>query len=138
MEQLYHASTVSIDGRGVMICGTSGSGKSSLALRLMSMGARLVADDQTMIESRDDGLWAMAPEPLRGMIEARGVGLLNAPFQEEVRLALVVDLDERETDRLPPRREWSFGGVNLPLVLGQLTDHFPSAILHFARHGRRE
>lgn len=138
MEQLYHASTVSIDGRGVMICGASGSGKSSLALRLMSIGARLVADDQTMIEQRDDGLWAMAPVPLQGMIEARGVGLLNAPFQEEVRLSLVVDLDLRESDRLPPRRERCLAGVNLPLVLGQGTDHFPSAILHFARHGRRE
>lgn len=138
MQQLFHASTVSIDGRGVMICGGSGTGKSALALRLMALGAILVADDQTLVETRHGDLWARAPEPLRGMIEARGVGLLNAPFQDEARLCLCIDLDEAETDRLPPCRERQLGGVNLPLVLGQRTDHFPSAVLLFARHGRRE
>ena len=121
-----------------MICGSSGAGKSSLALRLMALGARLVADDQTRVEERDGGLWAQAPEALRGMVEARGIGLLNSPYQMDVRLSLVVDLDQQETERLPPWRERQVGGVNLPLVLGQGTDHFPSAILHFARHGRRE
>jgi serine kinase of HPr protein (carbohydrate metabolism regulator) len=40
-----HATTVAIAGRGVMIEGQSGSGKSDLALRLIDRGGRLVSDD---------------------------------------------------------------------------------------------
>ena len=36
---------VAIDGSGVLLRGRSGAGKSDLALRLLSTGARLVADD---------------------------------------------------------------------------------------------
>ena len=34
-----HASAVALDGRGALILGASGSGKSGLALRLMALGA---------------------------------------------------------------------------------------------------
>ena len=37
-----HATTVAIDGRGVMIRGGSGQGKSALALQMIAMGAELV------------------------------------------------------------------------------------------------
>ena len=42
-----HATCVAIEGRGVLIVGPSGSGKSDLALRLIDRGAALVADDYT-------------------------------------------------------------------------------------------
>jgi len=42
---MKHASCVDFDGKGVLILGASGSGKSSLALACMSLGARLVGDD---------------------------------------------------------------------------------------------
>ena len=35
------------DGRGLLILGPSGAGKSALALQLIALGARLVADDRT-------------------------------------------------------------------------------------------
>ena len=46
---LLHASCVSINGNGVLICGSSGSGKSSLAINLIALGAELVADDRTIV-----------------------------------------------------------------------------------------
>jgi HPr kinase/phosphorylase len=49
--QLVHGSVVSLAGRGMLILGASGSGKSALALRLIGRGAALVADDRAVPES---------------------------------------------------------------------------------------
>jgi hypothetical protein len=48
----FHASTVAIDGRAVLIAGTAGVGKSTLAAALMGQGARWLADDLSAV-SRD-------------------------------------------------------------------------------------
>jgi len=96
-----HATTVAIDGAGVMLTGPSGSGKSGLALGLMALGAELVADDRTTIELREGWPWALAPERLAGVIEARGVGLIRVPFCPSAPLRLVVDMGEAEGARLP-------------------------------------
>lgn len=77
---LHHATTVTIAGKGVLIEGPSGSGKSALALQLMAFGAALVADDSTLLQSRHGQLWATAPAGLPAAIEARGVGLLRTPL----------------------------------------------------------
>src|SRR3546814_9666093 len=47
--ETLHASCVAIGGRAVLIEGPSGSGKSDLALRLIDRGAKLVADDYTIL-----------------------------------------------------------------------------------------
>ena len=44
-----HGSAVAFGARGLLILGGSGSGKSSLALRLVQHGAALVADDRVEI-----------------------------------------------------------------------------------------
>ncbi len=113
-----HASTVAVAGRGVLILGAPGSGKSTLALALMAFGARLVADDITLVTRLGPGLEATAPDAIRGRIEAWGVGLLRAETEPATRLALAVDLDVPETDRLPPARSAAFLGCRLPLVHG--------------------
>jgi serine kinase of HPr protein (carbohydrate metabolism regulator) len=41
----FHASTVTIDGRAVLIAGPAGAGKSTLAAALTALGARWLADD---------------------------------------------------------------------------------------------
>jgi HPr kinase/phosphorylase len=122
--------------RGLLILGPSGSGKSALALRLMALGAALVADDQTLLQREGDALTAFCPPPLRGLIEARFVGLLRATPREQVRLALVVDLGQHESARLPPRRTVTLQGVTLDLVLGTQSDHFPAALLCYLAGGR--
>lgn len=131
-----HASCVAVDRRGLLILGPSGAGKSALALQLMALGAELVADDRVVLHAANGQLWAAAPPRLAGLIEARGVGILRAPARAEVALHLVVDLAQDETDRLPPRRQIRLAGVELPLVLRVAAPHFPSALLHWLRHGR--
>lgn len=135
---LLHATCVAVEGRGVLICGPSGAGKSALGVQLMALGARLVADDQVALSRRDGALWAACPPAIRGMIEARGVGLLNADPLDGAEVVLAVDMAERERMRLPPRRGVIYLGRTVDLVLGQETPHFPAAVMLYLRAGRRE
>lgn len=133
-----HASCVAVDGRGVLITGPSGSGKSSLALALMAYGAVLVADDRTEISVQGEDVVASCPPAIAGMIEARGMGILNAEVCPAVAVRLVVDLGQTEGQRLPPHRNVTWFGHTVPLVLGQTSPHFPAALWHYVRAGRRE
>ena len=131
--QIVHASCVAWQGRGVLILGRSGAGKSALALQLMAFGADLVADDRTELHAESDVLTARPPATIEGLIEARGVGLLRAAFVPQAEIALVVDLDQTETDRLPPEREISLLGISRPLALAVPQAHFPAAILCYLK-----
>lgn len=135
---LLHASTVDIDGKGLLITGASGRGKSGLALELMAFGATLVADDRTEIYITPDGCFARAPKATAKMIEARGIGLLNARATSETKIILVVDLDQTESERLPLAHFFSIGGVDLPCIYRYSTSHFVPAILQMMRAGRCE
>lgn len=135
---VLHASSVALSGRGVLILGAAGRGKSALALQLMAFGCDLVSDDRTAIAREGTRLVAAAPARIRGLIEARGVGILAADAVAAVRLALVVDLDAEETDRLPPLRRRRILGVDLPLLHRIESAHFPAAIVQYLKAGRAE
>ena len=49
MSTSIHASAIAWHGRGVLIRGESGSGKSSLACTLLERGALLVGDDRIVV-----------------------------------------------------------------------------------------
>ena len=100
---IIHATCVAIESRGVLLRGASGSGKSSIALRLIDEGARLVADDQVMLTAANaQTLVASAPVALRGLLELRGYGIVRLPYAESSALALLVDLMPFSLiDRLP-------------------------------------
>jgi HPr kinase/phosphorylase len=131
-----HASCVAVDGKGCLIKGRSGSGKSSLALALMALGAELVSDDRTNVSLVEGWAVAEAPEALFGMIEARGVGLLRAAARKSVRLALVVDLDETETERLPIDRSLDFGPCRLPCFHKVESVHFAASLRQYLVGGK--
>ena len=101
-----HASCVAIGSRGVLLLGSSGSGKSDLALRLIDSGAKLVADDRTILFTAKGALHARAPASIEGLIEIRGLGIVELPVRanvKSVKIALVVRLG-REDARLPHHR----------------------------------
>ena len=116
-----HASCVAAEGEGgwraLLILGPSGSGKSALALDLISRGARLVADDRTEVALQEGRLVASAPAPIAGMIEARGVGLLRLPWLDDVEVAFAADLSATETERLPQVRELRLLDATVPRIL---------------------
>jgi HPr kinase/phosphorylase len=135
---ILHASCVALEGRGLLILGPSGAGKSGLALRLMALGARLVADDRTEITREGDVLIARCPTAISGLIEARGVGILRADPLAQATLVLAVDLGQSETDRLPQRRKITVLDASIDLVLAAQSDHFEAALCCYLRDGRQD
>jgi serine kinase of HPr protein (carbohydrate metabolism regulator) len=112
-----HATAVALSGSAVLLRGPSGSGKSDLALRLIGAGARLVADDR--VELRADGgrLLAEPPAALRGLLEVRGVGIVEVPWTAPVPVALVCDLVSADAvERLPEPEAETLAGIALPRV----------------------
>ena len=134
--QIFHASCVAWQGHGALILGRSGAGKSALALQLMAFGADLVSDDRTELMAEADVLTARAPATIQGLIEARGVGLMRVPFVPKAEIAVVIDLDQPEPNRLPPQREITLLGISRPLVLAVPQPHFPAAILCYLKGSR--
>lgn len=114
-----HATAVFIDGRGVLLRGESGRGKSDLALRLLRSvaDARLIADDQVWLTARDGRLFARAPDVIAGLLEVRGLGLLPVAHMTEGPLDLIIDLVARgDVPRLPEPHHIEIEGIRLPLL----------------------
>ena len=89
--KLPNVTAVAIEGRGLLIAGESGSGKSSLALALIDRGATLIGDDGIIIEDVDGHPLACPPKTTRGLLEVRNVGLVELPTCEAP-IALVLQL----------------------------------------------
>lgn len=130
-----HASCVAIGEAGVLVTGGAGAGKSTLALELIALGARLVADDQVVLVREQDRLVASAPEETSGMVEARGVGILKLEPRARVALSVLVDLDSVEARRLPPGREAEIGGIRLPLIHGRGMRGLPAILSAWLANG---
>jgi serine kinase of HPr protein (carbohydrate metabolism regulator) len=127
MRKMLHATCIALDGRGVLLLGPPGSGKSSLALQMIDMPgygagdrllrARLVADDQVQVSLQQGELVATAPPSLAGLLEVRGLGLVRVEALASVTLALVVELSTpAATERLPEQQARELLGVSLPLI----------------------
>lgn len=115
-----HACTVAFEkddaAFAVVIAGSSGRGKSTLALELMAMGARLVSDDQTLMHVENGTLVATAPDAIKGLIEWRGIGLLAADCLARAQVAVWVDLDQEVSARLPEPSWKTVLGIRLPCL----------------------
>jgi HPr kinase/phosphorylase len=114
------ATAVMIHGQGLLFLGSSGSGKSGLALELMTRGAKLISDDGVWLAPLQDTVNLIRPEQAPPLIEARYVGLL--PVLEicaDAPLRYVVDLDLSEPDRLPEPRKVNCFGLQFDLMHGR-------------------
>lgn len=113
---LVHATAIVLGGAarafnasrraGILILGPSGSGKSDLALRLIAAGASLVADDQSEVFAKRGRVHVRAPRRIAGLMEVRGLGIIDLPYTEEAPIAVVVRLVRRVT-RLPHPGRWT-------------------------------
>ena len=98
---------------GVLILGPSGAGKSDLALRLINEGAKLVADDRVELFVFRRHLHARPPKKTAGLLEIRGVGILEIPHTNKVRIALAVELVQKLA-RLPEHCHYVPPKLSLP------------------------
>ena len=109
-----HATCVAIEGRGVLIAGPSGSGKSDLALRLIDRGAALVSDDYCALAVVDGMLVARAPATIAGRIEVRGLGIVTLPALPAASIALYVTAGV--PDRMPEPAGKTILDVTMPML----------------------
>ncbi len=72
-----HASCISIFGRGVLIFGESGIGKSEATLELIKKKHLFVCDDRVILKRVGSKIIATSPEVIKNLIEVRGIGILN-------------------------------------------------------------
>jgi HPr kinase/phosphorylase len=114
---LVHGTTVAIGGRGVLLRGPSGSGKSDLALRLIDAGGQLVADDQSRLWRDGGAILVRSPTTIAGLIEVRGIGIVRVDSLPVAPLTLIADLvAPQHIERLPEPRSETIFGLSIPLV----------------------
>ncbi|MDE4132905.1 HPr kinase/phosphatase C-terminal domain-containing protein [Phaeobacter sp. QD34_3] len=130
-----HASCVALEGRALLIRGAAGRGKSALCLQLMAYGAQLVADDRVLLRVDGADLVASAPEATKGLIEARGLGILRAQSAAEARVVAIVDMDRVEGDRLPVQICEEILGRTLPVLKRVDAAHFAPALMQYLKCG---
>ena len=97
----------------LLILGDSGSGKSDVALRLIAMGARLLADDQTALYVESGRLFAEAPQGAEPWIEIRGIGIVRLPHGTPAPVLFVIHLTNDQPPRLPDPEAYRPNGLAL-------------------------
>lgn len=112
----HQATCVAIGGRGLLIEGAPGSGKSSLALALIDRGAVLVGDDGVLLESVGQHLIARPHPNTHGLIEVRNIGVLAMAASAGAPVALVVLLDDAAPRFVEAAETVKRAGIDLPLI----------------------
>lgn len=112
---LYHGTCVKFEGKGVLILGSSGTGKSDLALRLIDNGATLISDDYVDINVVNGILIATTAPNIEGLIEVRGVGLMKVNYIKSSPLDFVLELvEQQEIERLPSDIFFKHDDIEIP------------------------
>lgn len=95
-----HGVFVDIKGKGILIIGKSGIGKSEVALDLIYKGHKLIADDSvSFYKINQNTLIGKPPSLLKNLMEVRGLGIIDIKklfgckgVVREKKLFLVVEL----------------------------------------------
>lgn len=123
-----HATLVEIYSTGVLVLGESGIGKSETTLELIKKGHKLVSDDRVNISQIKNELYGEAPELLAGVMEVRGVGIIDVKklfginsLVKKIKISYAINLvpfnPEKSFDRLGNNIQYyQILGMNIPML----------------------
>lgn len=137
-----HGGLLSIFGKGVLIRGVSGLGKSEIALELIKRGHILIADDRVDCYRIHNSIVGKAPELLRDMLELRGVGVINvarmfgvSSVAEKARIDFQVTLEQWDTNRdydrvgIEERQFEDILGIKIPKIVVPIREGRSMAVI---------
>ena len=112
-ETLIHGVFLNIYGKGVVIKGDSGIGKSEIALELIKRGHLLIADDAIELYHIGHGIVGKAPLVLKNLLEIRGIGVIDVSKMFGVASILPKDNVEMiiQLERWLPSKEYTRIGM---------------------------
>lgn len=138
-EETLYGVLLSVYGRGVLLTGESGIGKSETALELIRQGQVLISDDRVDVQKIHNSIVGRAPDILKGMLELRGIGIIDIErmfgarfLRDSTNIDLVIHLTHympnHEYDRLgESNKEFTnvlnvmIPTINLPVSPGRST-----------------
>ena len=137
---LLHATAVRFQSKSLLILGPSGSGKSKLAVDMISLGATLISDDRVWLCIEDQRLCLEAPEQVSGQIEARGLGILRVKpsVRGPTELDYCLDLSLESRERLPFTQEVTKLGHKILVLPGLPIVPSASALMLLLKNGFSE
>ena len=112
-DTLMHGVFLNIHGKGVIIKGDSGIGKSEIALELVKRGHLLVADDAVELYRVGQKIVGKAPAVLANLLEIRGIGVIDV--SKMFGISAILDKNDvdliSQLERWGPSREYTRVGV---------------------------
>lgn len=123
--EIIHGTAIALENQAVLIRGPSGSGKSDLALRCLSLPAsaltaraEFVGDDYLCVGKSGTKILLSAPDAIRNKLEVRGIGIVTVQSISSACLRLVADLvTPDEIERLPDHQSTTpVCGMQIPVV----------------------
>ncbi len=101
-----HGVLMNVFGKGVLIIGESGMGKSEVALELILKGHSLIADDRVDVSRVKENLIGTAPDLIKGMLEIRGIGIIDVTrmfgvraFLEQEEIDFVIEFEKWDNNK---------------------------------------
>lgn len=112
-ETLMHGVFLNIYGKGVIIRGDSGIGKSEIALELIKKGHQLIADDAIELFHISSSIRGRSPKVLKNLLEIRGIGVIDVSKMFGAGSVLDSDIVEMiiQLERWLPSREYQRIGL---------------------------
>lgn len=109
-----HGTAVAYRESGLLILGPSGSGKSSLAAQIVTLGGALVSDDLVVLSTDGGRLVAAPPDGRVPCLELRGLFPVTPQLVSQIALKAVLRIAPSAA-RMPPEERFAALGLTVPL-----------------------